>query len=82
MLHFTKLQIMTLKVAYKNEPPGRKHVPQLQEEKLVYYFQSGTCLVALKPMLLLRFLWSFFCKWPVINVTLLTMILAVHKIQD
>ena len=31
---------------------------------------------------LVSFLWSFFCKRPVINVTLLTLKIAVHKIQD
>ena len=59
-----------------------KHVPQPQEEKLGCYLQSGTCLKALETHVLLCFLWSFFCKWPVINVTLLTLKIAVHKIQD
>ena len=40
-----------------------------QEEKVVDYFQSGTCLGALETHVLLSFLWSFFCEWPVINVT-------------
>ena len=43
-----------------------------QEEKLGHYFQSGTCLGALETHVLLSFLWSIFCKWPVTNVTLLT----------
>ena len=43
-----------------------------QEEKLGYYFQSGTCLGALETHDLFSFLWSMLCKWPVINVTLLT----------
>ena len=42
-------------------PPGRK--------KLGYYFQSGTCLGALETHDILIFLWSIFCKCPVINVT-------------
>ena len=50
-------------------PTGRK--------KLVYSFQSGTCLGVL-----LRFLWSMFCKWPAINVTQLKFKIVVHKIQD
>ena len=58
------------------------HVPQPQEEKLGYYFQPGTCLGVFKTHVLLCFLWSFFCKWPVINVTLLTLKVAVQKIQD
>ena len=40
-----------------------------QKEKVGYYFQSGTCLGALETHVLLSFLWSTFCKWPVINVT-------------
>ena len=53
-----------------------------QEEKLGYYFQLGTCLGALETHVLLSFLWSAFCKWPVINVTLLTLKIEVLKIQD
>ena len=40
-----------------------------QEEKVGYYFQSGTCLRALETQFLLSVLLSIFCKWPVINVT-------------
>ena len=43
-----------------------------QEETLGYYFQLGTFLRAIETHDLLSFLWSIFCKWPVINVTLLT----------
>ena len=32
----------------------------------------GTCLGALETHVLLRFLWSIFCKWPAIDVNLLT----------
>ena len=39
-----------------------------EEEKLGYYFQLGTYLEALETHVLLSFLWSAFCKWPVINV--------------
>ena len=53
-----------------------------QEEKLGYYFQLGTFLGALKTHVLLSFLWSAFCKWSVINVTLLTLKIVVLKIQD
>ena len=56
--------------------------PPPQEEKLGYYFQLGTCLGALKTHVLLSFLWSAFYKWPVINVTLLTLKIVVLKIQD
>ena len=40
-----------------------------QEEKVCYFFQSGTCLGASESHVLLSFLWSIFCKWPVITVT-------------
>ena len=40
-----------------------------QEEKVGYYFQSGTCLGASETHVLLSFLWSIICKWPVITVT-------------
>ena len=53
-----------------------------KEEKLGYYFQSGTCLGALETHVLLSFLWSIFCKWSVINVTLLTFEMAVQKLLD
>ena len=53
-----------------------------QEEKVGYYFQSGTCLGASETHVLLSFLWSIFCKWPEINVTLQTLKIAEHKIQD
>ena len=58
------------------------HVPQPQEEKFGYYFQSKTSLWVFETHALLCFIWSFFCKWPVNNVTLLTLKIAVHKIQD
>ena len=57
------------------------HVPQPQEEKLIYYFQSGTCLGAIETHVLVSFLWFVFCKRTVINVTLILKI-AEHKIQD
>ena len=53
-----------------------------QEEKVGYYFQSGTCLEALETHVLLSFLRSIFCKWPVINVAPQILKIAVHKIQD
>ena len=52
-----------------------------QEEKLGYYYQSGTCLGALETHVLLSFLWSIFCKWPVINVTPLTLKIVVYKVS-
>ena len=58
------------------------HVPQPQQEKLGSYFQSGTCLEVFETHVLLCFLWSVFCKLPVINVTLLTLKIAVHTTQD
>ena len=41
------------------------YVPKPQEETHGYYFQSGT--------------WSVVCKWPVINVTLLTLKIATQN---
>ena len=48
-------------------------VPQPQEEKLGYYFQSETYPVALETHVCLSFLWSVVCKRPVINITLITL---------
>ena len=53
-----------------------------QEEKLGYYYQLGTCLGALETHFLLSFLWSAYCKWPVIYVTLLTLKIVVYNLQD
>ena len=53
-----------------------------QEEKTWYFFKLGTCLGALETHVLLSFLWSVLCKWPVIYVTLLTLKLVVYKLQD
>ena len=53
------------------------HVPHPQEEKLGYYFQSGTCLGATH--VLLSFLWPIICKWHVINVTLQHLKIATQK---
>ena len=55
------------------------YVPLPQEETLGYYFQLGTCLLALETHDLLRFLWSVVCKWPVIKVTLLTLKIATQN---
>ena len=57
------------------------NVRQPQEEKLGYFFQSGTCLGAIETHVLVSFLWLVFCKWTVINVTLILKT-AVYKIQD
>ena len=56
-----------------------KFVASPKDEKLGYYFQLRTCLGVLETHVLLRFQWSIFCKWPVINVTLLTLKKVVHK---
>ena len=45
------------------------------------YFQFETCLWALEIHNLITFLWSFFYKSPVINVTLLTLKITVHTLQ-
>ena len=47
------------------------HVPQHQEEKLGYYFQSERCPWDLETHVFLSFLSSVVCKSPVINVTLI-----------
>ena len=57
------------------------HVPQPQEEKLGYYFQSKTCPGALETHVFLSFLWSVVCKRSVINVTLLTLRIPTKR-QD
>ena len=57
------------------------HVPQPQEEKLGYYFQSETSPGALEILALLSFLWSVVCKRPVINVTLITLKISTKR-QD
>ena len=49
-----------------------------QEEKVGYYFQQGTCLGASETHVLLGFLLSGFCKWPVITVTPQTLKIAVY----
>ena len=54
-------------------------VPQPQEEKLGYYFQSETCPGALETHVFLSFLWSVVCKMPVINVTLITLKIPTKK---
>ena len=47
-----------------------------QEENIGYYFQSETCLGASETHVLLSFLWSGFCKRPVITVTPQTLKIA------
>ena len=55
------------------------HGQQSQEETLGYYLQSSTCLLCLETHNLLSFLWSVVCKWPVINVTLITLKIATQN---
>ena len=55
------------------------HIPLPQEENLGYYFQSGTCLRVLEIQVLLCFLLSVVCKWPVINITLLALKIATLR---
>ena len=55
------------------------NVPQPQEEKLGYYFQSETCHGALKTHVFLSFLRSVVCKRPVINVTLIKLKIPTKK---
>ena len=57
------------------------HVPQPQEEKLGYYFQSETYPGALETHVCLGFLRSVVCKRPVINVTLITLKIPTKR-QD
>ena len=49
------------------------NVPQPQEEKLGYYFQSEACPGTLETHVFLSFLWSVVCNGPVIDVTLITL---------
>ena len=49
-----------------------------RKKKLVIIISLG----ALETHVLLSFLWSVFCKRPVINVTSQILKIAVHKIQD
>ena len=58
---------------------NRVHNPL--EEKFGYYFQSETCLGALETYVLLTFRRSILCKWPEINLHLVTLKIAIHKIQ-
>ena len=64
---YTKLQIMTLKIAYKNEScfptPGRK---------VWLLFSVRDMSWGLRTHAFLSFLWSVVCKRPVINVPLIT----------
>ena len=53
--------------------------PNHRKKHLATFFQSGTCLVALETHDLLRFLRSVVCKWPVMNVTLLTLKIATQN---
>ena len=57
------------------------HITQPQEEKLSYYFLSGTCRGTIETHVLVSFLLLVFCKQTVINVTLILKI-AVNKIQE
>ena len=51
------------------------------EEKLGCYFQSETCLGALETYVLQSFRRLILCKWPEINLPLVTLKIAIHKIQ-
>ena len=51
-----------------------------QEENFAYYYQSGNVFRTLEIHVLLSFLLSIFCKKPVINVTLLTLKIAISSI--
>ena len=53
-----------------------------REGKFCCYLESGTLLVGLQIHVLLSYLWSFFCNWLVINVSLVTLKNEVYKIQD
>ena len=78
-LYVCKLNSVGAKLRYMGYFASLLHP---QDEKVCYYFQSGKCLGALETHVLLSFLWSIFCKWPVINVTPQTLKIAVHKIQN
>ena len=71
---YTKLQVMTLEIAYKNEScsptPGRK---------AWLLFSVRDMSWGLKNSCFLSFLWSVICKRPVINVTLITLKIPTKK---
>ena len=52
-----------------------------RKKKLVTIFSQGY-VWGPQTQGFLSFLWSIFCKWPVITVTTQTLKIAVHKIQD
>ena len=56
-------------------------VAPLRKNKLVTFLVSNMS-GGLRDPCLLSFLWSIFCKWPVMTVTPQTLKIAVHKIQD
>ena len=58
---------------------NRVHNPY--EEKLGYNFQSETCLGALESYILHSFRRLILCKWPEINLSLVTLKIAMHKVQ-
>ena len=53
-----------------------------REEKFDCYLESGTCLGGLETHVSVSYLSSFFCKWLVINVTLVKLKNEVYGIQD
>ena len=57
------------------------HVFQPKEEKTWLLFSVRTCLGTLETNVLRSFFGHFFCKGLIINVTLLTLKISVHKIK-
>ena len=55
------------------------HVPQPQEEKIGYYFQSETCPGTLETHVFSKFSLSVVCKMTVINDTLITLKIPTKK---
>ena len=64
-------------MAYKNEPCS----PATGRESWLL-FSVWDMSSGIRNPCFTMFSLVIFCKWPVINVTLLTLKIAVHKIQD
>ena len=54
-------------------------IPNPMNKTFATIFSEGHVFGTLETCVVLSFLWSIFGKWPVINVTLHTLKLVVHK---
>ena len=72
---YTKLEIMTLYIAYENEPCS---LTAGRNTWLLFSVRDMSCGL-INPCFFLSFLWSVVCKWPITNVTLLTLKIATQN---